>query len=171
MDKFICECHNREFKLKKELQTHLYYVSHRKERIFKTTQYNKTSPVYKNYLKEKDAKIKEVHAEYRNSPEYQIKMKRYNRDVKEKIINHYGGKCKCCGEKILDFLTIDHINNDGNVHRKELKQKGITNMYHFIVKHKYPSYFQILCFNCNVSKRINYGKCVHQIIKENKCLD
>ena len=47
------------------------------------------------------------------------RRKRYRTDA----INAYGGRCACCGETHIDMLTIDHVNNDGNVHRKELGRK------------------------------------------------
>ncbi len=34
---------------------------------------------------------------------------------------HYGQRCACCGETEPAFLAIDHVNNDGNVHRKKVK--------------------------------------------------
>lgn len=166
MSEFVCECHTQKFKTKPQLQTHVYYFKNKQARIKQVVLYNQTSPVYKKYLKDSEKERKETNRVYRNSPEYQVKQKEYNGSIKRTILIHYGGKCKCCGEKEFDFLTMDHINNDGNIHRKELKQKGITNMYHFIVKNNYPNYFQILCFNCNISKRINNGKCIHQLKKE-----
>lgn len=39
---------------------------------------------------------------------------------KQKTFNHYGNKCKCCGETNHIFLSIDHINNDGADYRKEI---------------------------------------------------
>src|SRR5438132_3637751 len=30
--------------------------------------------------------------------------------LKFQVINHYGGKCICCGETLLGLLTMDHIN-------------------------------------------------------------
>ena len=32
--------------------------------------------------------------------------------------------CKCCGEKEMKFLSMDHVNGGGNKHRKELGFKG-----------------------------------------------
>ena len=38
-------------------------------------------------------------------------------------------KCACCGEKELSFLTIDHINGKGNIHRKEMELNKIKSIY------------------------------------------
>lgn len=35
------------------------------------------------------------------------------------IFDHYGWECACCGEAEPSFLTIDHVNNDGNYQRKK----------------------------------------------------
>jgi hypothetical protein len=50
------------------------------------------------------------------------KSKEYERRCKQKIIDAYGGKCQCCGESIFEFLSIDHIHNDGAQERK-IKKK------------------------------------------------
>jgi hypothetical protein len=78
-----------------------------------------------------------------------ISLERY-RGVKQKVFDHYGRTCECCGEGRDYFLTIDHINGDGNKHRKEV---GSSNIYDWLVKHEFPSGFQVLCMNCNCAKR------------------
>ena len=75
---------------------------------------------------------------------------------------YYGnGKlaCVCCGESRLKFLTIDHINNDGNIHRKK---NGTSLIAYWLKIHKYPEGFQTLCFNCNSGRALNGGICPHQ---------
>lgn len=72
----------------------------------------------------------------------------------------YGGECVCCGEKEGAFLSIDHVNNDGAAHRKELKGNRI---YAWLHKNGYPKdRFRILCFNCNQGRRVNGGVCPHE---------
>lgn len=76
--------------------------------------------------------------------------------LKLEVINAYGGPtCVCCGEEDLFSLTIDHINNDGSSHRKEL---GLKVIYKWLKRNKYPSGFQVLCHNCNHCKHYNHGK-------------
>lgn len=76
----------------------------------------------------------------------------------------YGGACVCCGEDDLDFLTIDHKNNDGAQHRKEV---GGGRIHGWLRKHNYPKEgFQVLCFNCNMGRAFHGGVCPHQ----SKCL-
>jgi hypothetical protein len=83
--------------------------------------------------------------------------KDWRRKAREMVFSHYGKKCACCGETIYEFLTIDHINGDGNKHRREIK----TDIYRWLIKNNYPSGYQILCYNCNCSKGF-YGICPHQ---------
>src|SRR5688572_28284716 len=51
----------------------------------------------------------------------------YNRRIKLQVISKYGGKCKCCKETTVDFLTIDHINRDRHKER-------IVNYYRDLAK-------------------------------------
>ncbi len=98
--------------------------------------------------------------------------RRKNRNI---VLEHYGGKCACCGEKTKEFLAIDHINNDGAAHKRKIgimkinKNKGIkTNKLSYssgqfigwIIKNNFPDYL-VLCHNCNCAKKF-YGKCPHQ---------
>jgi hypothetical protein len=70
-------------------------------------------------------------------------------DLKIEVFEHYGSKCACCEEDTLEYLTIDHINNDGATHRKEIG----TQIFPWLKSNNYPNNFQILCFNCNYVKR------------------
>ena len=86
------------------------------------------------------------------------KNKKYRRRVRVEAIQHYGGKCVCCGEDHLEFLCFDHINNDGAEHRKKMVDRSIAP---WLRRNNYPEGFQILCHNCNMAKGI-YGKCPHK---------
>ncbi|WP_148640053.1 hypothetical protein [Aureimonas sp. AU20] len=75
----------------------------------------------------------------------------------------YGGPvCNCCGETEPLFLSIDHVNNDGNLHRKEIpKVNGGYSMYVWLKRQGFPAGFQILCMNCQTGKMRNNGICPH----------
>ena len=90
-------------------------------------------------------------------------QQRYRFKLKNKIFTNYGCKCTCCGEANSVFLTIDHRNNNGSEHRKQINQTSTTTTYRWIIKNNYPKEFQVLCWNCNITKHI-YGKCPHQSI-------
>jgi hypothetical protein len=82
------------------------------------------------------------------------------KNLKEVVYNHYGNKCACCGETTEEFLTIDHINNDGAKQRKVIGRK-MQNMYLWIIGNDFPDEFQILCWNCNCGRHKNNGVCPH----------
>ena len=98
-----------------------------------------------------------------NNKEILLKRTRENNwKLKITVLKEYGGKCKCCGEDNPEFLAIDHIFNDGGVHRKELRTHGGTSINYWLKKNNYPKdRFQILCHNCNMAKQY-WGTCPHQ---------
>ena len=88
-----------------------------------------------------------------------------NNAVKDKVFAAYGGYiCSCCGENELAFLSIDHINNDGCKHRKEVGSG--SKFYWWLARNNFPSGFQVLCMNCQFGKK-KYGVCPHKMIIPN----
>jgi len=84
--------------------------------------------------------------------------RRYN-ERKNNVLMAYGGRCIACGINDMDVLTVDHINNDGADHRRELVGNdlhtyGSSYIYRYLVKNNYPNGFQVLCFNCNFKKHL-----------------
>lgn len=99
--------------------------------------------------------------------------KQCNRDnerrIKDAVFAAYGGyKCACCPEttkQFKEFLTIDHIDNDGAKHRKEIasgKNCGGKKTYAWLYKNNFPKGFQVLCMSCNFGKARNGGVCPHK---------
>lgn len=82
---------------------------------------------------------------------------RRRREVKQEIFSAYGGKCRCCGESTQEFLTIDHVRNDGAQERKIVV--GLP-FYRKIQRQGYPNRYQLLCYNCNIAKS-RFGRCPH----------
>jgi hypothetical protein len=82
--------------------------------------------------------------------------------LKVAFVQAYGGCCECCGEKQLAFLTVDHINHDGQEHRKTLGRRGV---YHDLRRRGWPKdAYRCLCMNCNFATR--KGKtCPHQSLR------
>lgn len=90
------------------------------------------------------------------------KTRRLVTALKDAAYSAYGGyKCSCCGEIEPMFLTLDHINNDGNKQR-EKHGKTPERLYRWLKKNSYPDGFQVLCMNCNLGKHRNGGVCPHQ---------
>ena len=113
--------------------------------------------------KNKTEYLKKERARYHSkSKEWKRKKvrtnKEYRRRVRIEVLEHYGGECACCGEKHIEFLCFDHINNDGAKHRKHMSDRSITP---WLKRNGYPKGFQVLCHNCNIAKGV-YGKCPHK---------
>lgn len=86
-----------------------------------------------------------------------------HRRIKWAVFQAYGGaRCACCGERNFGFLTLDHINSDGNIHRRELDSIGGVQFYYKVMKAGFPSGLQVLCANCNMGRQWNGGVCPHQ---------
>lgn len=94
--------------------------------------------------------------------DYQAYEKRYRAALRKATLEAYGSKCVCCAETEPKFLTIDHINNDGAKHRKEIGQGSVPLML-YLKNNNYPTdSFQCLCWNCNCGRNINGGICPHK---------
>ena len=82
------------------------------------------------------------------------------------VLQHYSNSmvpfCNCCNENIFSCLALDHIDNNGAEHRKEIG----TTIYFWIITNGFPSGYQVLCSNCNFAKYRNGGICPHQQQKE-----
>lgn len=81
-----------------------------------------------------------------------VLTKRRAARLKAQALNHYGWSCVFCGESYELFLTIDHINDDGAVHRRSEKISTGSKTYRWLEKQGYPDGFQVACFNCNAAK-------------------
>jgi hypothetical protein len=92
-------------------------------------------------------------------------MRLNNRKLRLSVLQHYSHIipfCACCGEKELKFMALDHKNNNGAEHRREIG--GINrggNMFFWAAKNNFPPIFQVLCHNCNMAKGL-YGECPHK---------
>ena len=93
------------------------------------------------------------------------KRKIYKRELYHKlrktVLMHYGGNppiCSCCRESRIEFLAINHINGGGTAHRGKI---GKGSLYPWLRKNNYPSGYNVLCHNCNMSIGF-YGYCPHK---------
>jgi hypothetical protein len=84
--------------------------------------------------------------------------KRRRREDRETVLWHYGAECSCCGETELMFLTMDHVNDDGAEHRRQVPP---DKLYRWIIKSGFPDSFRVLCYNCNCGRSRNGGECPH----------
>jgi len=118
--------------------------------------------------------LEKKHKEYRDKnkikwTEYRIKHreKRNERErmryqgFRQRVLEHYGNKCACCGETEPLFLEMDHIKNDGHKHRKDIGTSAKALVY-WLIQNDFPEGYQILCANCNQGKKRNKGICPHK---------
>jgi len=95
----------------------------------------------------------------KNKEEISEKRKITNKLLKFEVMSHYSiiiGVPICahkyCQITDIDMLCIDHINNNGNKHRKEEGITGGVKLYKWLIDNNYPTEFQVLCWNHNMKK-------------------
>lgn len=70
-----------------------------------------------------------------------------------------GVECECCGERRESMLDIDHRNGGGSIERRRY---GPSYVHKEIRKMSNPhEKYQLLCSNCNQSRRRLRGQCEH----------
>lgn len=89
--------------------------------------------------------------------------RRSHERVKREVVNAYGGKCTCCDEGDIHFLTIEHVTPEASKRHRYPNGRRIsgTKLLRIIIAEGFPEDITILCHNCNCS-RGQYGGCPHQ---------
>lgn len=83
-------------------------------------------------------------------------------DLRSKVLSFLGGECACCHVSEPTFLTVDHVNNDGSSLRKT-DHCGTPHFYKRLLSKTLDIHpYQILCWNCNYSKHVGDGLCLHR---------
>jgi len=100
-----------------------------------------------------------------NPERVNARNRRQKRKDRKALIDHYGGKCECCGENRIEFLAIDHIDGGGTSHRLEVG-KG-ERFYSWLRRNGFPEGFRVLCHNCNLAIGF-YGYCPHSLPSYNE---
>jgi hypothetical protein len=134
----------------------------------KTRQWKLDNPEKAKIIKQRSSE-KSKEADLQRALKWQKENRERRRDINAtwrwkarlKVIEAYGGCCACCGEMIPEFLTIDHINNDGAEKRRNGEMGGAA-LYTKLEKMGYPKDdYQLLCMNCNFAKG-HFGCCPHE---------
>ena len=92
---------------------------------------------------------------FKNKAEWKRKKRNRVFELKQEIVKHYSkGRMCCanCGLRDVKNLTVDHINGNGERHRRTMSLSGGHSFYIWLTKLKYPPGYQILCFACNMAK-------------------
>lgn len=113
-----------------------------------------------------------------NRDQYNLTKSNYRFRLKLDALRHYSGgtmACAHCGYgQNVDALCLDHIDNDGAAHRKELGcssrgMSGGTTLYERLKALGWQPGLQVLCFNCNTIKELERKRCnqtSHELIAE-----
>ena len=108
-------------------------------------------------------KLKEYsHIYYlRNKPKILLNLKeskrRKRKEIRTKILQLLGNKCKRCGEEDWRCLQIDHVNGKGWQERKHLNHFYYEKRVLQKIKSGSKEY-QLLCANCNWKKKYEKGE-------------
>jgi len=124
---------------------------------------------YPNYLKYRMLNARKRRQRMADDPKYVLKekhrMQRYMKKLRIDALVHYSNgqpKCFCCGETILIFLGIDHLDR---------KMKRVTghgrSLYMWLRKYNYPRGFRVLCHNCNMAHGV-LGYCPHELEEDKR---
>lgn len=108
-------------------------------------------------VEDKNQRMRRYMAGYRkrNPETMRASLRRRNQRVKLKVLDAYGCKCAQCEETNPNRLTLDHINDDGNEHRRRLGKNGATGTTLYRDVHRRgcpPGEVQVLCWNHNLAK-------------------
>lgn len=100
--------------------------------------------------------------EYFCKPCRKVYTRNYQQKLKQEVVDAYGGRCSCCGETEICFLSIDHIYGNGN--KEEGRGRGGYKFYLWLKRQGFPKdKYRLLCHNCNMGREVNGGICPHQL--------
>jgi hypothetical protein len=101
----------------------------------------------KNHVEDRKEYIKTYRIEHKN--ELHAKSFLIRTSITNAILNILGAVCEDCGITEREFLTIDHINNDG----KSERHLGSVGWKRNIIKGKSDiTKYRVLCHSCNLSR-------------------
>lgn len=84
-----------------------------------------------------------------------LAQQKFQRGRKFEAIAQYGGRCSCCHEDEVEFLTIA-------AEKQKTKRPATTQIYNWLRSKKWPKGFRVLCKNCE-SAIAQYKKCPHEL--------
>lgn len=124
------------------------------EKVKKCVKCDEIKPISKFHKRVQNGNVT-----YRNEC-FTCRGKKERAKLKLDMIKALGGKCECCGENHPYFLSLDHKNNDGPIHREQYNEQQI---YRIARQENFDkSKWQLLCMNCNFAKG-HFKECPHKL--------
>lgn len=120
-------------------ERHKKYIDYWEDRIVNNLKETPFESYRRTYLANREKRLEVMHQR--------------NKNRRLEIIYWYSNGAMCCsecGEITIQFLSIDHINNDGGKEKKIYK----GNIINHIIRNNFPDKYQILCHNCNTIKHM-----------------
>lgn len=126
--------------------------------------FHKNAKKYRRLNKEKIRKQKK---DWRAKDDgtWKNKVKDWLNAYKSKVIWYYSNgtyQCACCGMRGLQFMSLDHPNNDGREKRirAQINYTKTFNQYSQVIRDGFKDELDVLCIGCNWMKG-KYGVCPH----------
>ena len=150
---------------KSEEYHHRYYVEHREALSSQQRAYAKARLIGPDGDHVRSLRRERVRLYRLRKPDVFKRQSRESRErLRAEVFSAYGDRCDCCGETSKAFLTLDHVNRDGNKHRAMFGgRKGCSSRQIFLdlKRRGWPKDgFRILCMNCNWATRFG-AECPH----------
>jgi len=123
-----------------------YYLENREKFLEKQRQYRQDN---KEKIRVSVQEYKHKHKEWAR-----LTVNKSAWKLKLAILSYYSKGtlvCAHCGETDLRVLQIDHIDGNGNEHRRTIGGSGKV-FYRWLKQQEYPKGYQVLCANCNIRK-------------------
>lgn len=134
--------------------------------------HRKGNPGYEKHLKaqreyywrHRDERIAYTQDFYRkNARRLSRKNAAFKGHVRRTVRAYLGNKCVCCGETEQEFLSVDHVRNNGAKHRREKgREAWMWEVWKAIKDKRIVTEYALMCFNCNFSKHFGKGVCAHK---------
>jgi len=99
----------------------------------------------RSYHKHRDEILKRRRKYYKeHTKEIQQKHRDKDNRLYQRILAHYGAKCKLCGATNVKF-GIDHIGGINNG-----SPKCGVKLWYYLIRNNFPPEFRLLCTRCNL---------------------
>jgi len=87
-----------------------------------------------------------------------------SRELRNRVLEYLGGKCRKCGFSDRRALQIDHVHSDGKTERTGEKGLSPSRFYERVLATKPNTRYQLLCANCNWIKRVERKEHFHSAL-------